>query len=40
MAGVREVNKDTLALEESEVTNSLVRQRFSYTIVRDGRRIK
>ena len=35
-----EVNKDTLAVEESEVANGLVCQRFAYTIVRYVQRVK
>ena len=35
-----EVNKDTLTVEEREVSNGLVCQRFAYTIMRDIRRVK
>ena len=35
-----EVNKDTLTVEESEVANGLVYQRFAYTIVRYVQRVK
>ena len=40
MAGVCEINKDTLALEERKVPNSLVCSGFPYTIVRDVQRMK
>lgn len=40
LAGVCKVNKDTLTLGAREATNSLVYERFTYTIVRDVQRIK
>ncbi len=39
MAGVRKVNKDTLALEEREAANRLVGHRFTYPSVRDVQQI-
>ena len=40
LAGVCEVNKDTLTLEEREVPDGLVCQRFAYTTVRDVQPVK
>jgi hypothetical protein len=40
LTGVRKVNKDTLTLEDREAANSLVCQRFTYTIVRDVQRVE